>query len=402
MPWKESPMQQRAELIVLAGAEGANLSAVCRRLGISRKTAYKWLARSRAGEGLLDRSRRPHLSPGRTPACVELAVLRAREEHPAWGGRKLRRLLLRDGEVGSVGGVGVGAPSASTVTTILHRHGLISAEESLSRRPVQRFEHGAPNDLWQMDFKGHVPMERGGRCHPLTVLDDHSRYCVGLRACTDERGETVQGVLRELFREHGLPERMLMDNGSPWGSSDPGARYTPLTVRLLRLGVRVTHGRPRHPQTQGKDERFHRTLKAEVLRDRTLRDRAQSQRLFDAWREVYNTRRPHEALGLEVPASRWTPSRRAYPERLEPIEYRPGDCVRRVGMHGRLHYRGVIWRAPRAFEGEPVAIRPGREDGIMEVYYCDELIATLDLRAGASNIRPRPGSAGPRADHHQP
>lgn len=401
MPWKESPMQQRAELIVLAGVEGANLSAVCERLGISRKTAYKWLARARAGEGLEDRSRRPHASPGRTPGPVEEAVLRAREEHPAWGGRKLRRLLLRDG--GGVGGVGgVGAPSASTVTAILHRHGLIAAEASLARRPMTRFEHGAPNDLWQMDFKGHVPMERGGRCHPLTVLDDHSRYCVGLRACTDERGETVQGVLRELFREHGLPERMLMDNGSPWGSSDPGARYTPLTVRLLRLGVRVTHGRPRHPQTQGKDERFHRTLKAEVLRGGTLRDRAQSQRLFDAWREVYNTQRPHEALRLDVPASRWSPSGRAYPERLGPIEYRAGDHVRRVGMHGRLHFRGVIWRTPRAFEGEAVAIRDGDEDGMMDVYYCDELIATLNLKTGASNLRPRPGSAGPGAEVQEP
>src|SRR5205807_4484324 len=151
----------------------------------------------------------------------------------------------------------------------------------------ERFERAAPNELWQMDYKGHFAT-RAGRCHPLTVVDDHSRYAVGLRACGDERGGTVQAELTAIFRQYGLPERMLMDNGSPWGS-DALHRHTWLTVWLLELGVAVSHGRPYHPQTQGKDERFHRTLTAEVIGRRAFADLAECQRRFDAWRVVYNT-----------------------------------------------------------------------------------------------------------------
>ena len=390
MPWKEcSLMSQREELVALACVEGANLSALCQRLGVSRKTAYKWVARARAGdaEALKDRSRRPRRSPSRTGHILEQTVVRTRDAHPAWGGRKIRRVMQNAGLAG--------VPAASTVTAILHRHGMIDPEESRKREAFVRFEHEQPNDLWQMDFKGHVALASGGRCHPLTVLDDHSRYCVGLRACLDEQGRTVEQELVELFRIYGCPQRMLMDNGSPWGSSDPESRFTPLTVRLLRLGIGVTHGRPYHPQTQGKDERFHRTLKAEVLRGNELLDQASSQRLFDSWRDEYNQLRPHDALALEVPASRYHPSRRPYPERLEPIEYLPGDEVRKVGMYGRVSFRNRVWRAPRAFCGEPVAIRATETDGLLGMYYCRELIATLDLRTekSARTGRPLPASA---------
>src|SRR5262249_28011286 len=158
-------------------------------------------------------------------------------------------------------------------------------------RPYQRFEHDAPNCLWQMDFKGHFATQTA-RCHPLTVLDDHSRFAVGLQACPDQRTETVKDRLTHIFRRYGLPQRMTRDNGSPWGS-DADHRFTPLTVWLMRLDIRVSHSRPYHPQTQGKDERFHKTLGLELLRDRFFRDLAQAQRCFDDWRYVYNLQRPH-------------------------------------------------------------------------------------------------------------
>jgi transposase InsO family protein len=367
-------MSQRREFVALARAEGANVSELCRRFGISRRVGYKWLARYRAGgdAGLADRSRRPHRSPGQTRAEIEGKVVALREAHPAWGGRKLRRRLL------DLGAQAVPAPS--TITEILRRNGRLDEAEAAQHKAFQRFEHADPNDLWQMDFKGHFATEQG-RCHPLTVLDDHSRYALALAACANERTETVQQRLTAIFRRYGLPERMLMDNGSPWG--DDGTHpYTPLTVWLLRLGVAVSHGRPYHPQTQGKDERFHRTLEAEVLRWERFGDLAHCQRRFDAWREVYNHQRPHEALELAVPASRYQVSPRGFPEVLPPIDYAPGLNVRKVGDKGRLSYRGRIFTLPKAFKGYPVALRPTVRDGELEVIFCQHAIARIDLRAG--------------------
>ena len=185
-----------------------------------------------------------------------------------------------------------------------------------------------------MDFKGHFPLLAGGRCHPLTLLDDHSRFCLGLEACTNERYRTVQAHLTQLFTRYGLPRTILADNGPPWGAGTTPPVHTALTSWLLRLGVRVIHGRPYHPQTQGKEERFHRTLQAEVLRDRTFLDLATCQAHFTHWRTVYNCERPHEALGDQPPVSRYQPSPRPFPAELPPIEYAPGTTVRQVQDKG--------------------------------------------------------------------
>src|SRR5688572_30609433 len=265
MPWNEcTVLSQRQEFLVFARQGGLSVSVLARRFGISRKTAYKWLTRGGDGAAadVRDRSRRPRHSPAQTPAALEQQVLELRQRHPTWGGRKLRARLLHLGLPQ--------VPAASTITAILHRQGLIDPAQSARHQPWQRFEHPQPNDLWQMDFKGHFALTGGGRCHPLTVLDDHSRYALTLWACGNEQAGTVQEQLTHTFRTYGLPWRMLMDNGPPWGnpqgSGHPrGSPWTGLTVWLLRLGVHVTHGRPFHPQTQGKDERFHRTLVQEVL-----------------------------------------------------------------------------------------------------------------------------------------
>jgi len=181
MPWKEvSRMSQRREFVMLARAQGANMRALCRHFGISPTTGYKWLwrYRERNEDGLVDLPRRPYHSPFRTAAEVERTVLAAREAHPAWGARKLRAWLLAKGHEWM--------PSPSTITAILKRHGRIDPAEGLTHRPWQRFERQTPNELWQMDFKGHFPLTRG-RCHPLTVLDDHSRFALGLQACGNEQ-----------------------------------------------------------------------------------------------------------------------------------------------------------------------------------------------------------------------
>lgn len=374
MPWQEvTRMGLRSEFVQLAQVEGVNFSELCRRFGISRKTGYKWLQRYRqeGAEGLVDRSRRPHHSPKRSPAEIEQRVLKVRQEHPAWGGRKIKAYLEQ--------AEGVQAPSASTITAILHRQEQIDAEESLKHRAFQRFEMAHPNELWQMDFKGYFRLEAGGKCHPLTVLDDYSRFLIGLRACSDQSHLTVKTQLSQMFRQYGLPERMLMDNGSPWGD-DAETRHTILTVWLMRLGIQVCHSRPYHPQTLGKDERLHRTLQAELLRHLKPDNLSECQAQFDRWREVYNAQRPHEALDLQPPASRYQPSLRPFPEVLPPIEYEPHDLLRSVDGNGRFRFRNRVFRVGKAFRGQIVALRPQEIDGMFAVYFCQSKIAEINLR----------------------
>ena len=227
-----------------------------------------------------------------------------------------------------------------------------------------------------MDFKGHFPLSTG-RCHPLTVLDDHSRFCLALAACPDEQGLTVQQQLISVFQRYGLPERMLVDNGPPWGSSGQGS-HTRFSAWLIRLGVTVSHGRPLHPQTQGKDERFHRTLKLEVLSQRPVwHGLPDVQVAFDGWRPHYNFERPHEALGFEVPGSRYAPSLRAYPSRLPPIEYDAGFEVRLVHDSGRVKLKSRYFVA-KAFADEPVGLLQVGE-AVWDVYYCHQRISRIDL-----------------------
>jgi transposase InsO family protein len=262
---------------------------------------------------------------------------------------------------------------------ILRRHGVVVGHLAQPSRPYQRFEHDTPNALWQMDFKGHFPLRAGGRCHPLAVLDDHSRFALGLIACCDERGTTVQAALTRCFERYGLPERMLMDNGPPWGS-DAQHRHTPLTAWLMRLGIAVSHGRPYHPQTQGKVERFQRTLTLELLRTEQWRDLAHCQGRFDSWRERYNCVRPHDALGRVVPATRYQPSAHSFPAVVPAIEYPPGDLIRRVDCDGRISLRGHTVLVSKAFRGQPVGLRPTGTDGCFDVFFCQFHVHLIDLR----------------------
>lgn len=380
MLWKvDDVVDVRREFVEQASVEGANISELCRRFGVSRKAGYKWWARYREQgvAGLSDESRRPSSSPGRTSAEMEERVVELRRAHPAWGGRKLRRRLLDQGVAG--------VPAASTITEILRRRELLGGVGS-SAPATGRFERERPNELWQMDFKGHFELGGGGRCHPLTVLDDHSRYALVLEACGNEQGETVRERLTSAFRRYGLPEKMLMDNGSPWGNTVESP-WTPLTVWLLKLGVSVGHGRPYHPQTQGKEERFHRTLRAEVLQGRVFADLGESQRKFDAWREVYNFERPHEALELGVPGSRYRPIARSYPERLAEVEQSPGDALRKVQRGGAISFRGGTWFVSKAFAGERVGVRPTTVDGVWEVWFGRQSLGLMDVRMKAEGRR---------------
>ena len=370
MAWG-SALERREEFVRLAAGSGVSLSELCRRFGVSRSNGYKWLRRYEAQgrAGLEERSRRPGSSPARTSPELEGQVLAVRSAHPAWGGRKIHRVLKR---------AGLQPPSPSTITEILRRAGVLTGPGAGEPRAFARFEHPRPNDLWQMDFKGHFALEEG-RCHPLTVLDDHSRYALEIGACGDERTETVKDRLTAVFQRYGLPWRMLADNGPPWGSAGSAQRHTPLSVWLLDLGIALSHGRPYHPQTQGKDERFHRTLKAEVLDAKPLRRLDQAQAAFDTWREVYNTERPHEAIGMDTPSDRYEVSPRSMPQTIAPPEYEPQAHVRKVQDTGWFSFKGRPINCPKAFAGRRIALRATTTEGLFDLCYRSHVLAQVDL-----------------------
>lgn len=370
-------MSSRLEFVMLALAPGANIRALCRAHGISPKTGYKLLTRFKEFgiEGLQDRSRRPHTSPNRSTPELEAQVVALHDKYPCWGPAKLAALLPEESD----------RPHPNTVGAILRRHGRqIVGTPIKSDTAPSRFEHEAENLLWQMDFKGNIALtnRNAGRCYPLTVIDDYSRYAVCLAAFSRETSANVKAALTDTFRHYGLPQRITCDNGSVWRVA--GTEYlSRLEAWLIRLGIQVSHSRPGHPQTQGKDERFHRTLKRELLDRRGFNSISECQKAFDTWRNEYNLVRPHYALGQKPPYTRYQQSARPFPERLPEIEYEDGDTVGRVRKNGEVYFKKHSIRVGEGLADEMVAFRPTEVDGIYKVYFCHREVLCVDLRMTA-------------------
>ena len=368
MPWKVWSVElQRQVLCQQIVGQGRSVSVVCREMGISRKTAYKWLKVYRASPGTLlsDRSRRPRASPTRTDAAIEQQVLALRDRH-RWGARKIWHVLRQRG---------VEPPSPRTLTAVLRRHGRIErASASPAEEAPQRFERSLPNALWQMDHKGPLEIARQ-RHHPLTVLDDHSRFCLCFEPLSDLTLASAWPVLWELFNEYGLPEALLCD-GAFAARHDGGGGVSELDQRLIRLGIRPIHGRPYHPQTQGKVERLHGTLQRELLSFDARRDNldhfCQDR---DRWQRTYNLLRPHESLGDRPPISRYRRSTRMRPPALPPIEYPAGSVLRRVSQVGDIHYHRVRISLSRSLQGQLVRIDQREEE--VAVYYAWKLLRVI-------------------------
>jgi len=243
--------------------------------------------------------------------------------------------------------------------------------------PWQRFEHLEPNHLWQMDFKGHFPTMEA-RCHPLTVLDDCSRFALCVQACQDQKTQTVKERLTGVFERYGLPWAILCDNGSPWGSESSHG-LTPLGVWLMRLGVEVWHGRAYHPQTQGKLERFHRTFKLEALQGKVFRSFLECQNAFDSFRHIYNHVRPHQALDMQTPAVRYQTSQRSFPSELAQPEYDAGWEPRKVHHPGIVLFKGLRLDVPQALIGQTVGLQQVSEH-LIDARFYTQTIKTIDLR----------------------
>jgi transposase InsO family protein len=370
MAWKAMDVrEQRVQFVVTAARREKPLATLCQEFGISRPTGYLWLKRyEKSGiAGIAERSRRPRYSPERTAAKLEARVVEARKQYPDWGARKLQ-VVLAEQDV---------QLTASTIQRILGRHDLIR-EQDQHRPALQRFERSAPNELWQMDFKGrkHWNLEVG----PLSVLDDHSRYLIVLQALTGTRAELVREQLEGAFTDCGVPDAMLMDHGVPWWSEMAPTGATSLTIWLMKQGIRLHWSGYRHPQTQGKVERFHGELeRAWVLRQGI---RHETQPWLDAYRWEHNHVRPHEALAMKTPASVWQKSHRSYHPHPAAWEYPSGSRVLKVDSSGKLDAYGVRWTISGALCGERVQLE--RVGSRALVYYCRTLIRELDLQNGSS------------------
>ena len=373
MPWEESNrVDKRREFVILAQEGGQSFTALCRRFGISRKTGYKWLKRYRETGTLTDleeQSRRPLRSPGRTDPSQERRAVALRKEL-GWGARKLRILLAREGIL----------LSEATLNRIIQRNGLLKRPDRQGQA-TQRFERRYPNALWQMDFKGHFPLVgegRGRRCYPLSILDDHSRFLIGLFALRSNRTEPTWDALRYAFVRYGLPEQMLTDHGSPFWSTTNSHGLTQVNVEIMNQDIQLLHGAIRHPQTQGKVERLHRTLQEEMNHRGQPQTLTECQVFFNAFRERYNRERPHEALGMDVPRAHYTASARAYTPVPKPWAYDPAMTVRQLNTQGNLDYQGQ-----RLFVCEALAeqwVGTLVFEGKLMVQFRDLLIREIDLQ----------------------
>jgi transposase InsO family protein len=342
MPWSTNTVSElRLAFVHAVRTAGRSVTQAAQDFGISRKTAYKWLARFDAQQPLTDQSTRPQHSPARTSEQLEAAVLAVRDQH-GWGPRKIVAYLRNQNQP---------TIPARTAAAVLQRHKRI-AHQPLAEVADQRFERSEPNQLWQVDFKGYVEVARK-KVYPLTVLDDHSRFLLALGCGEDVTMARAWNVLWNVFGEYGLPEAILCDNA--FGSSGRGVSW--FEARLMRLGVRVTHGRPYHPQTQGKVERLHGTLESEVFPRLDRGDRLAFEAGLDRWRrEVYNVIRPHESLGDLPPVCRWRVSERVRPRVLPAVEYPAGSVLRRASAGGVIRWRNAKLLAGNGVVGQWVRI----------------------------------------------
>jgi transposase InsO family protein len=384
MPWKQTDaMEERIRYVVRAERQRSSLGELSAEFGIHRTTGWRWRKRlEQIGriEDLGEHSRRPRRSPNQIRPEVQQRILELRQKH-GWGALKLGVLLEREGCSASV----------ATINRVLARNGAVRPEDS-HRPAFQRFERSAPNQLWQMDFKGmrECMAARYGTIYPLSILDDHSRFLVGLFALRDPNGELTLQCLRRVFEPYGLPEAMLMDHGTPWWSTSNGHGLTHLAVALMKQGIRLYFSGIRHPQTQGKVERLHRTMQQALERE------GEGFPGWEAWtekfRQEYNQVRPHQALAMAVPAERYQPSGRVYRDHPPPWEYESGAQVRRLNSQGCVKYRSERYFVCEALAGEEVVVEALQERIL--VRYRQTYVREIDVETGRTRPMVIPRQAG--------
>ena len=371
MPWESRTVEDQRKEFAQAAECCNNFSALCREFGITRHTGYKWVERYDAGQPLTDRSRRPHTSPSKTPEEVELLILAVRSENPGWGAKTIRDVLLKEGHRN--------IPCAKTVNNILNRYGCISLEESQKRQPFTRFEKALCNQMWQADFKGEFRMADNKYCYPLDIIDDHSRFAIKI-APHLSTANVVIPVFTEAFREFGLPDSILSDNGAQFAGFKKG--YTQFERWLMDLDILPIHGRIKHPQTQGKIERFHRTMKNELLNHTQIFIIEDAKIKFCIWRDKYNNLRPHEALGMQRPGEVYEPSQRQYSENIKKYEYGGEYHVIKVNSWGYVRFDKWQVYLSETMIDQYIEFRPSPNGETFVACYRNFKIAEFDTEDG--------------------
>ncbi|MBE3133585.1 MAG: IS481 family transposase [Acidobacteria bacterium] len=347
-------MDQRMQLMVSVQKDEASVAELCRQFGISRKTAYKWMLRyeSEGPAGLVNRSRVPHGHPHQVSSETLQAILTARDAHPLWGPKKLLKILIGQGQAQDW-------PARSTVADLLKQHGRVFDRKKRHRVPpqTQPLAHAdAPNVLWCCDFKGWFCTGDGQKCHPLTITDSFSRYLLRCQGLLQTHFEAVQPIFESAFREFGVPWAIRSDNGPPFASRAVGGLGR-LSIWWIKLGIRPERIEPGHPQQNGRHERMHLTLQQATADPPASTFRLQ-QRGMDGFQQEYNELRPHEALGLETPASWYYASPRAFPSRLAEIQYPDGWQPRMVGCDGDFKWHCQPVFISEVLHGEMIGLEP--------------------------------------------
>ncbi len=375
MPWKETNgMNERLKFIASYLEAGEPFSCLCERFGVSRKTGYKWVGRYESDgiASLEERSRAPLSHPHAVAGHVVDKILRVRKKHPRWGPRKLLVVLQRHYPQ-------LALPAASTVGEVLRKNGLSQKRKRIRRSSPYGERLGnydSPNAVWCADFKGHFPVS-GERCHPLTVSDGCSRYIIACQALRRPLFEPTQEVFESVFRQFGLPDAIRTDNGAPFSTLAPGG-LSRLAVWWIRLGIRPERIQPGRPEQNGRHERMHSTLKSETAKPPRASFRAQ-QRAFDKFLKEYNEIRPHEALGQEVPASRYRPSLRPYPRQLPQFDYPEHFYVAQIYPNGLLSFKSTQWYISCCLGSERVGLEEV-DDERWKVYFGTIALGILDVR----------------------
>ncbi len=371
MPWKEiEPMNQRIEF-ALKAMKAENFRELCREYGISAKTGYKWKERFEqyGRRGMAELSRRPQSSPRELGEGVVCEIVRLKQRHRHWGPRKLRAVYERLHEA---------VPSESSFKRVLERAGLVEPRRLRRRQESGRLCSGrkatGPNEVWTVDFKGWWHTRTGGRCEPLTVRDEFSRYVLELRAMADARTESVRVCFERLFGAHGLPAAIRSDNGAPFASEHGVLGLSRLSAWWVALGIDLERGRPGCPQDNGGHERLHLDVEREVRGQET----AELQAGFDVWRQSFNQERPHEALGMRCPAQVYKSSERKFEGTPEDLEYK-GMTTRRVAKWGSISWGSRWVFISNALRGWSVGLEACAQDK-QRVWFGRLLLGELDER----------------------
>jgi len=347
MPWESKTVKNLREEFCEEAQVTNNLSLLCRKYNISRQTGYKWLERYANGDDLADKSKAPLHTVNKIPPEVERQILAIRRENPGWGSRTILAVLENKGcEY---------LPCARTVNNVLLRNHCISPEESQKRQPFTRFEKDHCNDMWQTDFKGEFKLQDGNNCFPLTILDDHSRFSIMIKPALNTANLVIP-AFKEAFEQYGMPDSVLSDNGSEFAGFKRG--YSQFAKWLMCHDILPIHCRIRHPQTQGKIERFHGSMKRELLNHYDFANIDDANEALQQWRTKYNTIRPHEALNMACPADVYRPSERIYSDKIDEYPYSGEFHVVKVNSWGYVRFAGWQTYLSETMVGEYIEFRP--------------------------------------------